>query len=71
MSVIVEDAEGKKKLITKGAESSVLPKCVRSDAQLTQLTQKHIDDYALIGLRTLAIAYKDLSDDDYAKFMLE
>ena len=68
MSVIVEDSEGRKKLITKGAESSVLPKCIHGP---TRVTQKHIDDYALIGLRTLAIAYKDIGQREYEQFLQE
>ena len=53
MSVIVRYPSGKIMLVTKGAESSVLPRCVTGPVKETNT---HIDQYALVGLRTLAVA---------------
>ena len=79
MSVIVKYPCGKLMLVTKGAESSVLPRCVsgsykwqhvclKDSIQLYQgpidATNKHIDEYALVGLRTLAIAVKELTSEE-------
>ena len=61
MSVIVKYPCGKLMLVTKGAESSVLPRCVTGPIDATNT---HIDQYALVGLRTLAIAVKELTQDD-------
>ena len=65
MSVIVQYHCGKLMLVTKGAESSVLPRCVTG---AIDATNKHIDEYALVGLRTLAIAVKELSPEDVEWF---
>ena len=63
MSVIVQYPCGKLMLVTKGAESSVLPRCVTGPIDAT-----NIDEYALVGLRTLAIAVKELSPEDVEWF---
>ena len=65
MSVIVRYPCGKIMLVTKGAESSVLPRCVRGPVEMTN---KHIDQYALVGLRTLAVATRELSTEELEKF---
>ena len=65
MSVIVRYPCGKIMLVTKGAETSVLPKCIRGPIKESN---KHIDEYALVGLRTLAIAVKELSANDLDNF---
>ena len=37
--------------------------------QLLEETSKHINDYALIGLRTLAVAKRDLTEAEYQRFV--
>ncbi|XP_042236213.1 LOW QUALITY PROTEIN: phospholipid-transporting ATPase IF-like [Homarus americanus] len=74
MSVVVrEEASGRIWLLTKGAESSVLRRC--SDAAhlqpLHDTTLAHIDDYALMGLRTLAVARRELTKEDYQEFAMQ
>ena len=59
MSVIARDPSGKIMLITKGAECSVLPRCVSGPVAVTSL---HIDEWAGQGLRTLAVAARELSE---------
>lgn len=72
MSVVVrEERSGRLWLLTKGAESSVLRRCrVHSDhdQRLHDATATHIDDYALAGLRTLAVGRRELSDQQYQFF---
>ncbi|XP_063858808.1 phospholipid-transporting ATPase IF-like isoform X2 [Scylla paramamosain] len=72
MSVVVrEEWSGRLWLLTKGAESSVLRRCrVQSDEEqrLHDTTAAHIDDYALLGLRTLAVGRRELSDQQYQLF---
>lgn len=36
--------------------------------ELMKLTQRHIDDFAKIGLRTLAVARRKLTLDEYQTF---
>ena len=48
MSVIVRDPDSRVILVTKGAESSVLPRCAEGPKEQTN---GHIDEYAVVGLR--------------------
>lgn len=72
MSVTVEEnSTGRLWLLTKGAESSVFQKCSFQDdrqRQIHALTNKHIDDYAMLGLRTLAVARRELTPELYKEF---
>lgn len=73
MSVIVRDPFGQIWIYTKGAESYVLPLCQSNPAQdaLTAQTQTQIDDFARLGLRTLAVARRKLTIDEYEQFSAE
>ncbi|XP_053678428.1 phospholipid-transporting ATPase IF [Anopheles nili] len=66
MSIIVRDTYGQIWLYTKGAESHVLPLCAFSP--LIETTQKHIDEFAKLGLRTLAVARRRLTQQEYQTF---
>ncbi|KAK4301015.1 hypothetical protein Pmani_026817 [Petrolisthes manimaculis] len=72
MSVVVrEEATGKVWLLTKGAESSVLQRCGAGDSDhqhLINTTADHIDDYAMTGLRTLAVGRRQLEEKQYLGF---
>ena len=65
MSVILQHSNGKLYLITKGAESTVLPRCVSGPAFETN---SHIDEFALTGLRTLAVAMKEMTEQQLSRF---
>uniref|UniRef100_A0A452R1X7 P-type ATPase C-terminal domain-containing protein n=1 Tax=Ursus americanus TaxID=9643 RepID=A0A452R1X7_URSAM len=62
MSVIVQSPSGEKLLFAKGAESSILPKCIGGEIEKTRI---HVDEFALKGLRTLCMAYKQLTSKEY------
>ena len=66
MSVLVRDSKGQVRLLTKGAESSILPKCInaKTDPRFVSTVASHIDTFASRGLRTLAVATKTLSDKE-------
>ncbi|ELK05429.1 Putative phospholipid-transporting ATPase IM [Pteropus alecto] len=66
MSVIVRNPEGQIKLYSKGADTILFEKLHPSNEDLLTLTSDHISEFAGEGLRTLAIAYRDL-DDKYFK----
>ncbi|XP_042878521.1 phospholipid-transporting ATPase IF-like [Penaeus japonicus] len=72
MSVAVRDeSTGRIWLLTKGAESSVLKRCSVSEKasrDLRDTTLKHINDYAMLGLRTLAVARRELTGNQYHEF---
>jgi phospholipid-translocating ATPase len=63
-------------LICKGADDSVVPLCKSVPLPMpfhqessTSITQLHLDEYAHLGLRTLAIACKPLSEDEYKQWL--
>lgn len=62
MSVIVQAPSGEKLLFAKGAESSILPKCIGGEIAKTRI---HVDEFALKGLRTLCIAYRQFTAEEY------
>ncbi|XP_046657252.1 phospholipid-transporting ATPase IF-like [Daphnia pulicaria] len=62
MSVIVKFPDDSIWLLCKGAESTVLPKCI---AGWKDETEQHIKDYAMLGLRTLTIASCRLNQEKY------
>ncbi|KAK3727334.1 hypothetical protein QZH41_018176, partial [Actinostola sp. cb2023] len=62
MSVIVQTQEGKYLLLAKGAETSILDR-LKSGPQ--EVTQDHVDGYAEKGLRTLAIAHREFTEEEY------
>ncbi|KAF3830512.1 hypothetical protein GH733_004331 [Mirounga leonina] len=66
MSVIVRNPEGQIKLYSKGADTILFEKLHPSNEDLLTLTTNHLSEFAGEGLRTLAIAYRDL-DDKYFK----
>ncbi|CAL8317992.1 unnamed protein product, partial [Lota lota] len=64
MSVIVRSPKGKFILFCKGADTIVYERLHPACSKLKDITTTHLNEYAGDGLRTLALAYKDL-DDDY------
>ncbi|XP_057636819.1 probable phospholipid-transporting ATPase IM isoform X3 [Chionomys nivalis] len=70
MSVIVRNPEGQIKLYSKGADTILFEKLHPSNKDLLSLTSDHLSEFAGEGLRTLAIAYREL-DDKYFKVWQE
>ncbi|XP_013870106.1 phospholipid-transporting ATPase ID isoform X2 [Austrofundulus limnaeus] len=64
MSVIVRNPEGKLSLYCKGADTIVYERLHQSCSKLMDVTTEHLNEFAGEGLRTLALAYKDL-DEEY------
>ncbi|XP_077987286.1 phospholipid-transporting ATPase IF-like isoform X2 [Glandiceps talaboti] len=65
MSVIVKTPEGRILMLCKGAETAILPKCKtgnKNDAI------DHINMFAVDGLRTLCIAHRYLSTEEFDEF---
>ncbi|KAL4705339.1 hypothetical protein ACJJTC_006825 [Scirpophaga incertulas] len=65
MSVIVRDKNGKIWLFCKGAESSIFTIC--KDSLEIEETNTNVNLFANEGLRTLAIAYREIPEDEYYK----
>lgn len=71
MSVIIKDENGTKWIYTKGAESYVFPLCSNNSRDLVAKTDAHISDFARLGLRTLAIARREIGEEEYSEFLVE
>ncbi|XP_044535983.1 phospholipid-transporting ATPase VD [Gracilinanus agilis] len=80
MSVVVRHPLSRKVVVyTKGADSVIMEllSSASSDGHtlekqqkiIREKTQRHLDDYAKKGLRTLCIAKRDMSDTEYAEWL--
>ncbi|XP_065454159.1 phospholipid-transporting ATPase VD isoform X5 [Chrysemys picta bellii] len=79
MSVVVRHPLSNKVVVyTKGADSVIMDllwtgpaddKSEMDQKTIKERTQKHLDDYARRGLRTLCIAKKVMSDAEYAEWL--
>nr|XP_061811459.1 phospholipid-transporting ATPase ID-like [Nerophis lumbriciformis] len=69
MSVIVRSPEGKLSLYCKGADTIIYERLHPSCAKLMDVTTEHLNEFAGEGLRTLALAYKDLDEDFFHQWL--
>lgn len=67
MSVIVRTPEDKILVLCKGADS-VIEKLLSSKTHLA-ITKVYLDEFARNGLRTLLVASKEISEDQYFDFV--
>ncbi|XP_043867375.1 phospholipid-transporting ATPase IH isoform X2 [Drosophila mojavensis] len=67
MSIIIRDEMGVIWLYSKGAEASILPRCKPTSP--TTETDVQITQYAKEGLRTLAVARRRLTEDEFVTFV--
>lgn len=66
MSVIVRNAQGQIILYTKGADSVIYQRLAADhDLELKERTSKDMEAFANGGLRTLCIAYRNLTEEEY------
>ncbi|KAL6644307.1 hypothetical protein ACP70R_015915 [Stipagrostis hirtigluma subsp. patula] len=66
MSVIVRTEEGRLFLFCKGADSVILERLSKDNGKACLAKTKcHIDEYSEAGLRTLALAYRELTEEEY------
>lgn len=70
MTVVVKTPEGKILVICKGADS-IIEKRLRAGQDHLKRTQNFLDAYAKEGLRTLLIASKEISDDQYQSWQAQ
>ncbi|XP_067373672.1 phospholipid-transporting ATPase IG isoform X3 [Channa argus] len=64
MSVIVKSRSGETLLFCKGADSSIFPRVKQDEVERIRM---HVERNATEGYRTLCVAYKYLSADEYAQ----
>ncbi|XP_014871003.1 phospholipid-transporting ATPase ID isoform X1 [Poecilia latipinna] len=65
MSVIVRNPEGRICLYCKGADTVLLERLHPCNQELMSITSDHLNEYGADGLRTLALAYRELSEDEW------
>ncbi|XP_016514164.1 putative phospholipid-transporting ATPase 9 [Nicotiana tabacum] len=68
MSVIVKDEAGKILLLCKGADSVIFERLAKSGREFEEATREHVHEYADAGLRTLILAYREISKEEYQVF---
>ncbi|RUS90719.1 hypothetical protein EGW08_001523 [Elysia chlorotica] len=67
MSVIVKKGN-KIQLLSKGADTIMFDLLDSKSDELKELTTHHLNDFAQTGLRTLVLAYKDISERYYSEW---
>lgn len=67
MTVVVRTEDNKVVVICKGADS-IIEKRLRPGQDHLKKTQEYLDNYARVGLRTLLIASKVISEDYYQEW---
>lgn len=60
MSVITRDPNGKARIYTKGADAIIFARL--APGQSSDVTEQHLHEFAVEGLRTLCLAYADLEE---------
>ncbi|KAL4660728.1 putative phospholipid-transporting ATPase IM isoform X1 [Arapaima gigas] len=63
MSVIVRNPQGRARLYCKGADTILFDRLDTASEELLYTTSEHLNEFAGEGLRTLALAYRDLDED--------
>jgi phospholipid-translocating ATPase len=72
MSAIIKMPDGRILLLCKGADSVIYARLKKGEqAELRLETAKHLELFAVEGLRTLCIAEKELSEEQYRAFRKE
>ncbi|XP_033823522.1 phospholipid-transporting ATPase ID [Periophthalmus magnuspinnatus] len=69
MSVIVRNSLGQIKLYCKGADTIIFERLDVCGLELMDITSEHLNDFAGEGLRTLALAYKDIEEEYFEVWM--
>ena len=67
MAVIIRAPDNKIYLFAKGADSAIGER-VTQNKELLDITGEHLIQFAKKGLRTLMIAYRELSEEEYFNF---
>ena len=70
MSVIVKCPDGSIKLLIKGADTMILERLGSSENQRKyyEETIKHLEQFAVCGLRTLCLGVRTIGEDEYKKW---
>ncbi|XP_043350570.1 probable phospholipid-transporting ATPase IM isoform X9 [Dermochelys coriacea] len=64
----VQSPDGQIKLYCKGADTILFERLHPSNEELMSLTSDHLEEFAGEGLRTLALAYKNLTEEHFKEW---
>jgi len=65
MSIVVRTPEGRIVLYSKGADSVIFERLAPGQDDLKNQTLHHLEEFSKIGLRTLALGYRELSPSEF------
>ncbi|RKP02642.1 hypothetical protein CXG81DRAFT_10520 [Caulochytrium protostelioides] len=68
MSSLIRCADGTIKLYVKGADTVILERLAPGQDQRVAATTTHLEEYANEGLRTLCIAMREVSQEEYTEW---
>ena len=71
MSVVVRTPEGKILLLTKGADSVIMSRLAASQQAAVGPAQDMLNDFAKVGLRTMALGMREVSEAEYMDFKVD
>ncbi|CAE5957763.1 unnamed protein product [Arabidopsis arenosa] len=71
MSVVIRDEEGQILLLCKGADSIIFERLAKNGKAYLGPTTKHLNEYGEAGLRTLALSYRKLDEEEYSSWNAE
>jgi phospholipid-transporting ATPase len=71
MAVIIQDQDKKIKMFCKGADSIMIPRYHPEKKPDFDNIMEKVEEYAQIGLRTLLLGYKELTQEEYEAFKEE
>jgi magnesium-transporting ATPase (P-type) len=68
MSVIIRENDGRIKLLIKGADNIIKARLSKKTQPFLKFIEGQLDEFSKIGLRTLLMAMKLLSETEYEEF---
>ncbi|KAJ0037280.1 hypothetical protein Pint_23115 [Pistacia integerrima] len=67
-SVVCRYPDGRLVLYSKGADTVIYERLADGNGDLKKVTREHLEQFGSSGLRTLCLAYRDLSPDMYERW---
>lgn len=68
MSVVIRDTDHQIKVLTKGADTVMVPRLKPNQDELLRVTERDMKEFSVEGLRCLYIAQAIVKDKDYTKW---
>ncbi|KAJ3408052.1 hypothetical protein HDU80_007046 [Chytriomyces hyalinus] len=68
MSALIRMPDGSIKLYIKGADTVIMERLAKQGNLYVDATSIHLEEYANEGLRTLCLAYRDVSESEYTEW---